>query len=71
MEGGGKVEIEKDNGKNSKIKIDQFDQIFHHIGGVGLYQKVTAVFIGKYFQILRNGPSHIHILKQLTDEKII
>ena len=45
MEGSGKMEMDK--GKHSKIKIKQFDQIFDHIGGIGLFQIVYAVLIGK------------------------
>ena len=52
----GKLEMEKGKGKHTKIKIEQFDQIFNHIGGVGLFQIVYAVLIGKYLQKLRNLP---------------
>ena len=57
----GKVEMEKGKGKHTKIKIEQFDQIFNHIGGVGLFQIVYAVLIGKYLQKLRNLPSKFYL----------
>ena len=57
----GKVEMEKGKGKHTKIKIEQFDQIFNHIGGVGLFQIVYAVLIGQYLQKLRNVPSKFYL----------
>ena len=53
MEGRDKMEMEMDKGKHSKIKIEQFDQIFEHIGGIGLFQIVYAVLIGKSLEKLR------------------
>ena len=51
MDEGGKteleMELEKGKGKHSKIKIDDFDQIFKYIGGVGLFQICYAILIGK------------------------
>ena len=41
------MESEKGKGKHSKIRIEQFDQIFPHIGGVGLFQITYAIMIGK------------------------
>ena len=44
------MEFEKGKGKHSKIEIEQFDQIFPYIGGVGLFQVVYALLIGKYLK---------------------
>ena len=44
------MEREKSKGegnKSSKIRVEQFDDIFEHVGGVGAFQAVHACLLGE------------------------